>query len=303
MLVRRQHGAVTWIDLESPNHAEVRKVASEFHIDPSIANELMLPSIKARAELHPSYVYAIFHFPALRHTHTSIAQEIDFVVGNQFLITTHYDTIDPLHTFSKSLEVQAALHKSGETMHGGHIFFALMEKLYRSVEHEIDAVRQDLRSIEENIFSGYEVPMVAAISRSARSLLNLRQTIEPHREMLRTLEEESHALFGQEFTPYARTLSSEYYRVHNHVMRHTDTLHELRETNNSLLTTKQSHIMKTFTVLAFFTLPLSLIASIFSMNTHSTPIVGGEHDFLIIVIAMTVVTGLMIWYFRRKKWL
>jgi magnesium transporter len=300
---RYQHHELVWIDLESPTRDEVRAIAEEFAIEPLIAEELLLPSSKPRAEFHGAYAYVVMHFPALHHSHKSHEQEMDFVIGRNFLITTRYDTVDPLHKFSKVFEVNSILDKSMIGEHAGFVFFYMLKKLYRAVEHEVEYVKHDLHAIEEHIFSGDEVPMVAAISRSARDLLNLRQTIEPHRETLHSLEEGGPKFFGEDFAPYLRALSNEYYRVHNHIMRHTEFLHELRETNNSLLTTKQNETIKILTVMAFFTLPLSLIASIFEMNTVSTPILGVRGDFWIILGLMAAVAISMFTFFRYKKWL
>jgi magnesium transporter len=85
-------------------------------------------------------------------------------------------------------------------------------------------------------------------------------------------------------------------------MREMESLHELRETNNSLLTTKQNETMKVFTILAFVTLPLSLIASIFEMNTRYTPIIGLPFDFWIIIGGMAVMSIAMFSFFKFKKW-
>ncbi len=179
----------------------------------------------------------------------------------------------------------------------------MLKKLYKAIEHEVEYVRHDLAVIEENIFSQRQVEMVAAISRSARDLLNLRQTIEPHREALKSLESEGHAFFGDAFVPYLRALSNEYYRVHNHIMRHTESLHELRETNNSLLTTKQNETMKIFTILAFVTFPLSLIVTILDIPSAHNPIIGRPYDFWIIIGIMLVATFCMFLFFKRKRWL
>ena len=156
--------------------------------------------------------------------------------------------------------------------------------------------------IEEHIFSDQQVEMVAAISRSARDLLNLRQMIEPHREVLQTIEADGPQLFGKEFSPYLRAISNEYYRVHNHVMREMESLHELRETNNSLLTTKQNETMKVFTVLAFITLPLSLIASLFNMDLVDIPLEHQPYGFWIVIAGMAVISLCMLWFFKYKKW-
>ncbi len=299
---RYEQNGIVWIDLESPNRDEVQDIVDEFKIAPVVAEELLLPATKPRAEFYGEYVYLVLHFPALRHSHKNREQEIDFIVGKNFIITTHYDTIDPLHKFSKVFEVHSMLDKHTGT-HAGYILFSLLKKLYQAVEHEVEFVRHDLSVIEEHIFSGHEVDMVEAISRAARDLLNLRQVIEPHREVLREFDAGGVALFGEDFSPYLRAISNEYYRVHNHIMRATESLHELRETNNSLLTTKQNETMKVFTIMAFTTFPLTLIVTTFSMNTVYNPILGRPHDFWIIIGIMATTTLCMFIFFKRKKWL
>lgn len=297
-----KHNGILWVDLESPTHEEAREIVDQFGIDPVVAEDLLLPSARPRADFFDAHVYVILHFPALRHSHTTLEQEIDFVVGRDFIITVHYDTIDPLHKFSKIFEVNSILDKSNIGEHAGFLFFYMMKKLYKAVEYEVEHVRHHLGTIEEHIFSGYEVAMVRTISESARDLLNLRQTIEPHREILHTLESEGTKLFGDDFLSYLRALSNEYYRVHNHIMRNTESLHELRETNNSMLSTKENETMRVLTILAFLIFPLSLIADILQGDTVYNPVRGLPYDFWI-VTGIIVVLGLsMVMYFKRKKW-
>jgi len=303
MQSRYQSNGLAWIDLESPTPAEIQNIINEFGIAASIAEELLLPSGKPRAEFYEHYLYIIFHFPALRHSHTMREQEIDFIVGKDFIITAHQETIDPLHKFSKVFEVNSVLQTNNFGDHAGFIFFYMVKKMYKAVEHELEYLHRDLNEIEEHIFSGHEAEMVAAISQSARDLLNLRQTIEPHHEVLHDLESQGVQLFGAEFAPYLRALSNEYYRVHTHIMRETDSLHELRETNNSLLTTKQNETMKVFTIMAFFTFPLALISGILNMDSAHNPIKGLPYDFWIVTGILCITGFIMFLYFKKKKWL
>lgn len=275
----------------------------EFGIDPLVAEELLLPTMRPRVEVREDFTYLILHFPALRHTHRSHEQEVDFIIGRDFLITTRYDTIDPIHKFSKVFEVNSVLKQSAIGDHAGFLFFSLLKKLYRSIDHELEHIQSQLEEIETKIFQGFEKEMVESLSKSGRNLLNLRQTIEPHRDVLRSLEAEGRAFFGDDFTPVLRALSSEYYRVHNHLMRNIAFMQELRETNNSLLYTKQNEIMKILTIMAFVTFPLALVTSLFGMNTEFLPFVGHEHDFWIVIGIMAAMTASFFGYFKYKKWL
>ena len=183
------------------------------------------------------------------------------------------------------------------------IFLLLAKKMYRGVEHEIDQVRDDLEDIEEEVFEGHEREMVVALSKVGRDILNFKQALDPHQDVLKSLSAVAPAFAGEGYKRRLRALEDTYYRALKHVTRLWQTLTELRETNNSLLSTKQNEVMKIFTILAFVTFPLSLIASVFGMNTKDTPLIGTEHDFWIVMGVMAFATLLMAIYFKRKGWL
>jgi magnesium transporter len=61
--------------------------------------------------------------------------------------------------------------------------------------------------------------------------------------------------------------------------------------------------MKTLTIMAFVTFPLTLVSSIFGMNTHYLPIVGLPGDFWIVTGTMLALAICFFLYFKRKGWL
>lgn len=304
MRTTHSHGHITWVDLENPTSEEIRTLIEERGIPSLVAEELLSPTLKPKVDLYPSCIYLILHFPAFRHTHRrSSSQEIDFVVGKDFLITTRYDTVDPLHKFSKVFEVNSILDRSDIGTHAGFVLFYMLRKLYRAVEHELEYLADELRVIEGRIFSGQEKAMVFELSRVQRTLLSFRQALRPHEEILESLERAGERFFGEEFRFHLKGISGEYFRVHNNIRALADSLQELRETNNSLLSTKQNEIMKVLTVVAFITLPLSLLLALFQIDAVARPIVGLENDFWIIVGIMAGVGLPLLIFFKFKKWL
>lgn len=308
MLTRYAQHHLTWIDLVAPTPAEVRELMKEFDLDPLIAEELLVPSFKPKVERRGDAIYIILHFPALRvgaprgGAAQRPEQEVDFIVGKHFLITTRYENIDPLHSFAKAFEVNAVLGRGGAT-HGGHLFAAMTRNLYDALGLECDNVHRHLQDIEEHIFNGDERRMVLELSHTGRTIHDFRQALLPHKEMLESLEPTAGRLFGAEFSYYARELTGAYLRVERSLDNLYDSLQELRATNDSLLNTKQNEIMKTLTVLAFVFLPLSFIAGLFGMNTVSDPIIGSPGDFWILSGAMLVIAIGCFVYFKRKGWL
>jgi magnesium transporter len=303
MLTRYVQRNLTWIDLVSPTPGEVRSIMQEFGIDPLIAEELLVPSYKPKVERREAQVYVILHFPMLRGLNRRPEQEIDFIIGRNFLITARYSATDHLHSFAKVFEVNSVLGQSSAVAHGGHLFTAMARNLYLALANECDIVEKHLIDIEDKIFNGEERTMVLQISQTGRTVHDFRQTLLPHKEMLLSLEAASSHLFGQEFLYYLRNVQGEYERVRQILEHLRESLAELRETNNSLLSAKQNEIMKTFTVIAFLFLPLSFVASLFQMNTRSTPLVGTAGDFWIIIGFMALLAVGFFVYFKRKGWL
>ncbi len=302
MLTRYSRAEVTWIDCVTPTPPEVRALMQEFGIDPSIAEELILPSYRPKVDRRGDVIYVVLHFPLLRTSHRHPGQEIDFIIGRRFLITTRYESIDPLHSFAKAFEVESVLGSPGVS-HGGHLFVAMVQNLYRALGEECDVLDQRLREIEEHIFNGDERRMVTQLSQEGRIIHDFRQALGPHGEMLGSFDSAGAKYFGVEFSYHVRPLLESYRRVERRIENLRDSLNELRETNNSLLSTKQNEIMKTLTIVASVIFPLTLISSIFGMNTKYLPVVGMQYDFWVVIGIMALLTCSLFLYFKKKKWL
>lgn len=304
MIKRYTHKHLVWIDLENPTNEEIRSIMQEFDLHPSVAQELLLPTLKPRVELHKNFIYLILHFPALKNAHSGdMNQEIDFVIGENFIITTRYDNIDPLQKFSKIFEVNTIIDRSNFGTHAGYIFYYMIKEMYQSLANQLDSINDSLKEIENEIFNGKEREMVLAISKVSRDLLNFHHATSAHKQVLRSLESASLNFFGENFSYYVKDVVNEYYKIDNSTEGNIESLRELRGTNDSLLTTKQNEITKTLTVMAFIILPLSFISSVYSMNTSFVPLAGGKNDFWIIIGIMAFVGLAIFAVFKGKKWL
>lgn len=303
MIDRYELSGVTWVDLENPDADEVAELSKEFNIGPFLAEELLSPTAKPRVDVYAESTYAVFHFPALRHTRKkSRAQEIDIILGKKFLITVHYEPLEAITEFKRACDAEELLQKHKGAFHVGHILFELAERLYRESEYELAALEDTVSGIEERIFSGEEKEMVLAISEVTRELLEHKRILGAHSETLETLEKVGVPLFGDDMRNYFHGMASLHYRVLGRAHTMADMIDELRETNMAMLYTRQNEVMKNLTIMAFVTFPLSLIAGIFGMNTVFTPVVNHPQGFWIILGGMFTLTTLFFIYFKIKRW-
>jgi magnesium transporter len=302
MISRYNYKELLWIDIEAPTHEEIRSIMEEFDIHPIVADELLSPSLRPKVDHYENLIYLILHFPAIRHTHQDRTQEIDFVIGKKFLITVHYESVDPLHKFSKVFEVNSILDKSNIGDHAGFLFFYMLKKIYAALFHEISAIADNLTRVEENIFDGKERKMVEELSVINRDILSMHRALKMHERVLESLSYVCTDFFGKDFQHYNENIIGEYHKVNELLNDQKDILDDLRTTNNSLLTTKTNETIKNLTIVSFTAFPASILTWIFSMGVN-IPLAHNKHAFWIIIGMMVLSSGIAYIFARLKKWI
>ncbi len=308
---------LTWIDAESPSEAEIIGLIKQYSIHSLVGEDLLSEYSRPRIERYPDYIYMVLRVPirlkneqqkrrGLKKTlrnFTVIDKEIDFVIGRNFMISAHKGSIPPLDNFARVFETDAIIAKETLGEHAGLIFYYLMKKIYAHLENDLEDLRDSLMAAEAGIFDGNERRMVEVLSNISRELIDLKQSSRVHKEIIDMFGPMAQGFFGQEYKfRYADDIIKHYDKLHELTGNNRELLNDLRETNDSLLSTKQNEIMQTLTIIASIIFPLELVTGIFSMNTAYTPIVGGTHDFVIIMGILFGITVAMLVYFKYKRW-
>jgi magnesium transporter len=304
MISRFKHKKLTWIDLESPSSEDIEAVAKEFRLPELVAEELVTRTIRAKVDVYKNLIYLVLHFPDINHRHCdSTEQEVDFIIGKNFLITAHYEHSDILHKVSKMFEISSMIEKMGIGEHPGHLFYYLIKEFYKKATSELDEISHDFHKIERLIFEGHEGAMVRTISVVNRKLLDFKQAIRFHTGVLKSFEMAGQKFFEPSFHYYLSVIVGESNKIQNILESQREIVGDLRNTNDSLLSHKTNNTMRTLTMMSFVIFPLALIASIFGMNADAMPIVGSRYDFWIILGLMLLITLATFTFFRRKNWL
>jgi magnesium transporter len=300
MITTRSSMGQVWIDLNSPTREEVDSLMLTQNISPTIAKDLLAPTPIQYAEEDGQTIYAVLHIPSFKRVHSAIdSQEIDFIIRKDGVITARYDSIDAIHYFAKQIEVNEILNKGRRA----HLFFSIMKEIYKSMTDELAYTEDWMEEIEKNIFEGREKEMVFTISNAGRNLLNFKRMVDPHGSVFDFLREVGKEKFGDEFEAEAKEIEEQWRRIMKRANNQMDLVIELRETNNSMLSTKQNEIMKNLSIIGSVILPLTIVSQIFGMSIHYFPLVDNPNAFWIIlgIMAGTVVITLI--FAKIKKWM
>lgn len=305
MIFRHDRAGVTWVDIESPTEGELASVMQEFQIDPRIEEEIISPTAYPLFIPFEKYVYMVLHFPTALPGGGTKNQEIDFIVSDDFIITARYEVIDPIHNLHKVFEAEELLGMPAGGKKEQVLLERIFRRLYGALGAEVEEAARQLEVIERDIFSGKERATVRAISQVGRTLLRFETTLARHEEPLSAFVNElsSPAFFGKAFAELGARIRAEREHAVNLVASYRAVARELRDTNDSLLSSSQNEVMKTLTVVTFIVLPLTLIAAVFQMNVPGAPLMDNPHAFWIILACMIAISTTFGVVTIRRGWL
>lgn len=305
MISRYTYHGLTWVDLESPTREELLHISEEFGLSKLVEEEMFSNTLLSKVDLYDNFIYLILHFPVFNKKNRQRSdQELDFIIGKNYIVTVRYEAIEPISEFAALFENVEMLDQHKKISDSGIMFMEMMKQLYKTSLKELQEIAGRIPEIENNIFNDKEEAMVKIISHTNRRLLDFKQAIRFHGDILRSYEAASKHFFGESYGYYATLIVSEFNKVNNMLEGHHDLLKELQRTNDSLLASKSNNILKSFTIMSFVILPLTLITGIFGMNTVSSMIFIRTISGFYIIIGAMVLTGLcMFIYFRLRKWL
>lgn len=297
MIKQLKYKNVTWIDISKPTREEVNNLVKQYNLHDVVSDELLSPSSRSKVDYYEDYIYLVLHFPLNKYD----VSEIDFILGQDFVITTHTDTIQPLAEFAQILD-GGNDNKKEKGFHAGHLFYYMLRELYGPLEVELDGINNKLKKIEEKIFAGQEAEMIKSLSQTNHQLLDIKWSLKFHREVLNSLAGVGKDFYGEKFDYYLRAIVSEYEHVAELVKSNREIFAELHSTNESLLMIKNGLTMRVLTALAFIFLPVTLTTFIFSMS-GSEPIVesylGWSGVIGIMILVGLIASGLA----KYKKWI
>ena len=306
MINKIKYKDFTWINILKPTKKDIKYLDDNFHFHPLVLKELRNPSIRAHIDHWQDYLYFVYHTPEFeKQIETSQPKEIDFLITRNHLITVHYQKIEVLEKILEACrkdEESLAFYMSNGV---GGMLYKILEKLIQFSLRQLTHIGEKINQVEKTIFSDStnEIEKVKKISYIKRDILNFQLISRPHQKLLQSLFLEGNKFFGRKFKIYFSGLEEDHLKVSSSLQNYRDIIESLETTNSNLIDIKINDIMKIFTILAFVTFPLTLISSIFGMNTTNTPIIGQSHDFWIIIIIMSSMAALMFIYFRYKKWI
>jgi magnesium transporter len=304
---------VIWVDMEDPTEAEEETLllsVFEFHA-------LTIDDCRKGKEPeghHPKvedfgdYLFVIFN-PVEGNTPSNDGEsmfqveirtsQLNAFLTSRVLVTHHYT---PLRSIAGAAQL---LGKNPMTLGRGpdFLFHFIIDDVVDNYSPILDQLDDAIDSVEDQVFQSPTQISMVRILHLKRNIMTIRRVAVYQREMLSRLSRGEFELITRDEMIYYRN-------VYDHLVRMTDMADSYRDLVTSLLdaylsvtSNRLNQVMKVLTIISTIFLPMGVITGFFGMNFTHMPGLNWEYGVAFTTVFMALVAAVMIWVFKRNKWI
>jgi len=287
-----------WVDLASPDEAQVKAAADALGLHPLIAEDIRERNQRSKIESFDEDVVHLVLF-ALHYSGEAAAEEIDFVLGKGYLLTVHDGSLGDSSAAPLRFGVEHALAKGPD-----YLLYAVADTIVDGYFPVLDKIGDDIDGLQDRVMETASDFTLQRLFALKRELIDLRRATSPAREIFNQLTNREVASIDPKHIVYFRD-------VYDHLIRVTDELDNYRDLVSgtldiyvSIVNNDLSRIMKRLTGVTVILAGIGAVAGIFGMSEAGAAFAGGEAGgFWLVTLAVIMLAVGAAALLRRIDWI
>lgn len=298
----RDSPPVTWININGLHDVDIiSKIGQHYDIHPLTLEDVVNTAQRPKAEDFENYLYVVLKMLSFDETAGHIASEqISLILGRHFLFSFQEqpgDVFDPVR--QRIRRAKGRIRKSG----CDYLAYALMDAVVDHYFVVLEKLGEKIENLEEALLKEPSPETLQTIHRLKREMIYFRKQVWPLREVLNSIVKDPSNLVEETTLFFWRD-------VYDHTIQVIDTIESLRDLLSGLqdlylstISNRMNEVMKVLTIMATIFIPLTFIAGIYGMNFEFMPELKWKWSYPLLWVLLAAIFGLMIFWFKRKKWL
>jgi len=293
---------ITWVNVENlQDVALIEQLAKRYTIHPLTVEDILNVQQRPKVEEFDHYIFItlkmlIWH----AKSKTFSIKQVSLVVGKDFILSLQECETALFAAIQQKLcnSINQRLREQGTD----YLAYRLIDATIDQYFFVLEGLGNQIEDVEERIIAAPTPENSRTLYQLKRQMLQLRKAIWPMREAISHLLQADNNIINSFTRVYLRD-------VYDHAVQAIDTVENFRDMLSSMLdvylsslTNRMNEIMKVLTIISTFFIPMTFIASIYGMNFDYMPELHWRWGYPAVLCIMALIGGLMLSYFRRKKW-
>lgn len=289
-----------WINIMGLDVEIVNKIGQELNIHNLILEDILNSHLRPKYENLEQYCFLALKEFKSENDNQITTYPLNLVMGPNYVIS--FSAIEK-SVFSSLLPRLENPNGKLRCRGSDYLFFALADIIVDSYFPLLEKGNDLIENMEDQLDNHPNEDITAQMQDLKKQFLKSRRNIFPLKEAYSFILNEDSKLFREENQKYFRD-------TQDHILFALDQIDYLKEHLNSLFASYQNYmdnqlnkIMKILTLIATLFIPLTFFAGIYGMNFEYMPELKWKYGYFFLLGLMLVITLIMIWFFRKKKWL
>ena len=298
-----EHDGLRWINIERPRGTDRAWLEEHFDFHALDYEDVFSRNQRPKVDEYDEYLFVVLHFPAYDKTVGRLnAAEVDVFVGPDYVVTLPNEPVQPLEYLFERARARDDFREQLFSKGAGYLLYKIVDDCVDASFPMLRKIGNKLEHLEEDIFEGTRnQEVVRDISNAKQEIINFRKIVRPQRAALADLERTKRYI-PEGLDIYFDDINDASERIWDMLENFKEVVEGLEGTNEAVLSHRLNDVLRVLTSISVVMLPLTLIASVFGMNTG----LPGEHSiaaFWLVIGVMFVILVAMVTLFRRRGWL
>jgi magnesium transporter len=227
-------------------------------------------------------------------------EQVSLILGSDWVVSFQETEGDVFDLIRERIRTDnGRIRKMG----ADYLVYVLMDAIVDNYFAVLEKVGEKIEEIEDEVVANPSPETLQIIHDLKRQMIMLRKSVWPLREVISRLERWESKLINESTDIFLRDLYDHTIQVIDAVETFRDMLSGMLDIYMSSVSNRMNEVMKVLTIIATIFLPLTLVAGIYGMNFRSIPELEWEWGYPFALLIMLSVGIVMLFYFRRRKWL
>jgi len=291
-----------WVHVEGVHDAVImQEIGNVFGLHSLVLEDIMNTEHRPKAEDNKDslfFTFKLFSFDLSDNYRHS--DQMSILLGDNWVLsfveekTTLFDFI-----------IGNIKEGKGEIKHKNidYLFYRLIDTVVDNYFAFKECYSDAIDELEEEVLDS---PTHAVLQKNRllkRDLMSFRKVINATREAVNNLMLFDSDLLTSDTNRYFRDVKDHLIYISESVEGYRETLGSITDLYHSSLGQKTNQIMQVLTIISTIFIPLTFIAGIYGMNFNNMPELQWGNGYYFVLSLMAVITGGMLYYFKRKRWL
>ncbi len=226
--------------------------------------------------------------------------ELDIFLGRHYVVTYHPSPVKALDRVWAAAQRDYRMLKNG----ADHLLYRLAHEQAMEAMNVIENIDELLDHLEDDILTGANLQVMEKLFLLKRTLLILRRTVVPQREVFNKLARDPYAVVDEKDQIYFRDVFDHFIWLQGLIENLRDLVCGAMDMYLSVVNNRMNNAMRALTVITTLFLPLTFITGFFGMNFFEAVLPSawwtGELMFGLTLFGLLVIpVGMYLW---MKRW-